>query len=73
MNVNNDKKTLVEILENYALGKNTLKWIPEGGEILKSINNEGKEKSIVMVSHRKSSVSICDKKVYVKNNTLNLA
>lgn len=42
-------------------------------EILKSINNECKEKSIVMVSHRKSSVSICDKKVYVKNNTLNLA
>lgn len=40
MNVNNDKKTLVEILENYALGKNTLKWIPEGGEILKSINTE---------------------------------
>lgn len=42
-------------------------------EILKSINNECKDKSIVMVSHRKSSVSICDKKVYVKNNTLNLA
>lgn len=42
-------------------------------EILKSINNECKDKSIVMVSHRKSSVSICNKKVYVKNNTLNLA
>ena len=42
-------------------------------EILKSINNECKDKSIVMVSHRKSSVSICDKKIYVKNNTLNLA
>lgn len=41
-------------------------------EILKSINNECKDKSIVMVSHRKSSVSICDKKIYVKNNTLNL-
>ena len=42
-------------------------------EILKSINNECKDKSIVMVSNRKSSVSICDKKIYVKNNTLNLA
>lgn len=42
-------------------------------EILKSINNECKDKSIVMVSHRKSSVSICDKKIYVRNNTLNLA
>ena len=42
-------------------------------EILKSINNECRDKSIVMVSHRKSSVSICDKKIYVKNNTLNLA
>ena len=42
-------------------------------EILKSINNECKDISIVMVSHRKSSVSICDKKIYVKNNTLNLA
>ncbi len=42
-------------------------------EILKSINNECKDKSIVMVSHRKSSVSICDKKIYVENNTLNLA
>ncbi len=42
-------------------------------QILKSINNECKNKSIVMVSHRKSSVSICDKKIYVKNNTLNLA
>ena len=42
-------------------------------EILKSINNECKDKSIVMVSHRKSSVSICDKKIYVKNDTLNLA
>ena len=42
-------------------------------EILKSINNECKDKSIVMVSHRKSSVSICDKKIYVANNTLNLA
>lgn len=42
-------------------------------EILKSINNECMDKTIVMVSHRKSSVSICDKKVYVKNNTLNLA
>lgn len=42
-------------------------------QILKSINNECRDKSIVMVSHRKSSVSICDKKIYVKNNTLNLA
>ncbi|WMT80481.1 ATP-binding cassette domain-containing protein [Terrisporobacter mayombei] len=42
-------------------------------EILKSINNECRDKSIVMVSHRKSSVSICDKKIYVRNNTLNLA
>ena len=42
-------------------------------EILKSINNTCKDKTIVMVSHRKSSVSICDKKVYVKNNKLNLA
>lgn len=42
-------------------------------EILKTINNQCSEKTIIMVSHRKSSVSICDKKVYVKNNTLNLA
>lgn len=42
-------------------------------EILKTINNQCREKTIIMVSHRKSSVSICDKKVYVKNNTLNLA
>ncbi len=42
-------------------------------EILKTINNQCREKTIIMVSHRKSSVSICDKKVYLKNNTLNLA
>ena len=42
-------------------------------QILRAINSECKDKSIIMVSHRKSSVSICDKKVYVKNNTLNLA
>ena len=39
-------------------------------EILKSIKNESKDKTIIMVSHRKSSTAICDKKVYVKNNTL---
>ncbi|RDY28835.1 thiol reductant ABC exporter subunit CydC [Romboutsia weinsteinii] len=39
-------------------------------EILKSIKRESDDKTIIMVSHRKSSTSICDKKVYVKNNTL---
>ena len=39
-------------------------------EILKSIKNESKDKTIIMVSHRKSSTAICDKKVYFKNNTL---
>ena len=39
-------------------------------EILKSIKNESEDKTIIMVSHRKSSAAICDKKVYVKNNTL---
>lgn len=34
------KKSTQEILENYALGKKTLKWVPEGGEILKSIGTE---------------------------------
>ncbi|MGL5348541.1 MAG: ABC transporter ATP-binding protein [Peptostreptococcaceae bacterium] len=40
-------------------------------QILKSIKEESKDSTIIMVSHRKSSTSICDKKVYVKNNTLN--
>lgn len=31
-------------------------------EILRSINDECKNKTVIMVSHRKSSVSICDKK-----------
>lgn len=39
-------------------------------QILKSIKEESKDKTVIMVSHRKSSTSICDKKVYVKNNTL---
>lgn len=39
-------------------------------EILKSIKNESDDKTIIMVSHRKSSTAICDKKVYVRNNTL---
>lgn len=39
-------------------------------QILKSIKEESDDKTIIMVSHRKSSTSICDKKVYVKNNTL---
>jgi ATP-binding cassette subfamily C protein len=34
-------------------------------EILRSINNECKNKTVIMVSHRKSSVSICNKKVNV--------
>ena len=38
--------------------------------ILKTIDDECKDKTIVMVSHRKSSAAICDKKIYVKNNTL---
>lgn len=41
-------------------------------QILKSIKEESKDSTIIMVSHRKSSTSICDKKVYVKNNTLKL-
>lgn len=39
-------------------------------QILKSIKEESNDKTIVMVSHRKSSTAICDKKVYVKLNTL---
>nr|WP_207636838.1 ABC transporter ATP-binding protein [[Clostridium] dakarense] len=39
-------------------------------QILKSIKNESEDKTIIMVSHRKSSTAICDKKVYVRNNTL---
>ncbi|MEG2290957.1 MAG: ABC transporter ATP-binding protein [Clostridium sp.] len=39
-------------------------------QILKSIKAESNNKTIIMVSHRKSSTSICDKKVYVKNSTL---
>ncbi|GAA0691928.1 ATP-binding cassette, subfamily C [Clostridium cadaveris] len=39
-------------------------------QILKSIKEESQDKTVIMVSHRKSSTSICDKKVYVKNNTL---
>ncbi len=39
-------------------------------EILKSIKNESDDKTIIMVSHRKSSTAICDKKAYVRNNTL---
>ena len=38
--------------------------------ILKSLENHCKDKTVVMVSHRKSSAAICDKKIYVKNNTL---
>ena len=34
------KKSSQEILENYALGKTSLKWVPEGAEILKSIGSE---------------------------------
>lgn len=37
-------------------------------EILKSINNECSDKTVIMVSHRKSSVSICDKKIYAREN-----
>ncbi|WBW99767.1 amino acid ABC transporter ATP-binding/permease protein [Oceanirhabdus sp. W0125-5] len=32
--------------------------------ILRSIKNECSDKTVIMVSHRKSSVSICEKKVY---------
>ncbi|MGX4598914.1 ABC transporter ATP-binding protein [Faecalimicrobium sp. JNUCC 81] len=39
-------------------------------QILKSIKNESEDKTVIMVSHRKSSTAICDKKVYVRNNTL---
>ncbi|MBS6023310.1 MAG: ABC transporter ATP-binding protein [Paeniclostridium sordellii] len=39
-------------------------------QILKSIKNECSNKTIIMVSHRKSSTAICDRKLYVKNNTL---
>lgn len=39
-------------------------------QILKSIKEESNDKTVIMVSHRKSSTSICDKKVYVRNNTL---
>lgn len=39
-------------------------------EILRSINNECQDKTVIMVSHRKSSAAICDKKIYVKENTL---
>ncbi|MEG1310920.1 MAG: ABC transporter ATP-binding protein [Romboutsia sp.] len=39
-------------------------------QILKSIKMESEDKTIIMVSHRKSSTAICDKKFYVKNNTL---
>ncbi len=39
-------------------------------QILKSIQNESDDKTIIMVSHRKSSAAICDKKVYVRNNRL---
>ena len=39
-------------------------------EILKSIKENCMEKTILLISHRKSSTAICDKKVYVKNNTL---
>ncbi|MFR6016652.1 MAG: amino acid ABC transporter ATP-binding/permease protein [Paraclostridium sordellii] len=39
-------------------------------QILKSIKNECINKTIIMVSHRKSSTAICDRKLYVKNNTL---
>lgn len=42
-------------------------------QILKSIKEESKDKTVIMVSHRKSSTSICDKKVYVRNNTLKKA
>lgn len=42
-------------------------------QILKSIKEESDEKTIVMVSHRKSSTSICDKKAYVKNNTIEIS
>lgn len=39
-------------------------------QILKSIKNECSNKTIIMVSHRKSSTAICDRKLYVKDNTL---
>lgn len=42
-------------------------------EILKSIKSESKDKTIIMVSHRKSSTAICDKKIYVRNNRLELS
>ncbi|QOR36962.1 ABC transporter ATP-binding protein [Clostridium sp. 'deep sea'] len=41
-------------------------------EILKSINDECKDKTIIIVSHRKSSVSFCDKKVFICKNQLSL-
>ena len=38
--------------------------------ILKSINDECKDKTIVMVSHRKSSSAICDKRFELKDKKL---
>ena len=42
-------------------------------QILRSIKEESRDKTVIMVSHRKSSTSICDRKVYVRNNTLKRA
>jgi ATP-binding cassette subfamily C protein len=39
-------------------------------QILKSIKEESTERTIIMVSHRKSSAAICDKKVFIRENRL---
>ncbi|MFQ7545716.1 MAG: ATP-binding cassette domain-containing protein, partial [Turicibacter sp.] len=40
------------------------------GSILKSINDYNKDKTIVMISHRKSTTAICDQVYKLENQTL---
>ncbi len=40
------------------------------GEILKSIKENCKDKTVILISHRKSTSSICDKNLQIENGTL---
>lgn len=41
------------------------------GQILKSINENSEEKTIILITHRKSTTSICDKVLKLENKQLN--
>ena len=42
------------------------------GAILKSVSDYNQDKTVIMISHRKSSTAICEKKYRIENKTLEL-